>query len=64
MGEIVRRLLERKTILPRPLREYAMRAQVEGPEATVQRWRERGVPESAIELAMKMADRWLKGVLK
>lgn len=33
-------------------------------EETIRRWRERGVPEPAIDLAMKMADRWLKAVTR
>lgn len=34
------------------------------PEEIVRRWRERGVPQEAIDMAIKMADRWLKAVLK
>lgn len=30
----------------------------------VRSWRERGYPEPAVKMAMKMADNWLKGVLK
>lgn len=33
-------------------------------EETIQKWRERGVPEPAISMALKMADRWLKAVTK
>ena len=36
----------------------------ERPEEIIRRWRKRGVPQSAIDMAMKMADRWLKGVMK
>lgn len=34
------------------------------PEAMIQKWREKGVPQSAIEMAMKMADRWLEAVME
>jgi len=37
--------------------------QKDGVEKTVQDWRER-YPESAVKMAMKMADRWLKAVTK
>ena len=31
-------------------------------EEVVQKWREDGVPEEAIALAIKMSDRWLKAI--
>lgn len=33
-------------------------------EETIREWRERGVPEPAVQMAMKMADRWLRAVMK
>lgn len=36
----------------------------ERPENIIQRWRERGVPQEAIDMALKMADKWLEAVLK
>jgi len=36
----------------------------ERPEEIIRRWREKGVPPTAIDMAMKMADRWLKGVIE
>lgn len=39
-------------------------ASQERPEDIIRRWKEKGVPQTAIDMAMKMADRWLKGVLE
>ena len=36
----------------------------ERPEDIIRRWREKKIPQPAIDMAMKMADRWLKGVLE
>ena len=36
----------------------------ERPEDIIRRWREKGVPQPAIDMAMKMAERWLKGVIE
>lgn len=36
----------------------------ERPEDIIRRWREKGVPQPAIEMALKMADRWLEAILK
>ena len=36
----------------------------ERPEDIVRRWREKGIPQPAIDMALKMADRWLEAVLK
>lgn len=36
----------------------------EAPEAIIRRWRERGVPNEAIDMAMKMSDRWLKKMME
>ena len=36
----------------------------EGPEDIVHRWRERGVPQEAIDMALRMADKWLEAVMK
>ena len=36
----------------------------ERPEDIVRRWRERGVPQEAIDMAIKMADKWLNSMLK
>lgn len=36
----------------------------EKPEEIILRWREKGIPQPTIEMAMKMADRWLKGVIE
>lgn len=33
-------------------------------EEIVREWRTRGIPEPAIALALKMADRWLKAVMR
>ena len=34
------------------------------PEEIIRKWREKGVPQKAIDMALKMADRWLEAVLK
>jgi len=36
----------------------------ERPEDIVHRWRERGVPQEAIDMALKMADKWLKSMME
>jgi len=36
----------------------------ERPEDIVRRWRERGAPQEAIDMAIKMADKWLNAMLK
>jgi len=36
----------------------------EAPEAIVQSWRERGVPDEAIDMAIKMSDHWLKKMME
>ena len=53
-GPLRRILRERRRLL----------AQGGGVEDLVREWRERGIPEPAISMALKMADRWLKAVLK
>lgn len=45
-------------------RRKALLAQGERPEEIIRQWREKGVPQAAMEMAMKMADRWLEAVLK
>jgi hypothetical protein len=53
-GPLRRILRERQRLIP---------AQ-ERPEQIIRRWRERGVPQTAIEMALKMADRWLKSMME
>lgn len=50
--------------LRRFLRERRLLSPQERPEDIVHRWRERGVPQEAIDMALKMADKWLEAVLK
>lgn len=50
--------------LRRILRERRQLAQRDDAVEVVRAWRERGYPESAVKMAIKMADRWLKSVTK
>lgn len=34
------------------------------PEDIVHRWREKGVPQEAIDMAINMADKWLKSMME
>jgi len=36
----------------------------ERPEDIVRRWREKGIPQPAIDMALRMADKWLEAVMK
>jgi len=36
----------------------------EMPEDIVRRWREKGIPQEAIDMAIKMADKWLNSMLQ
>jgi len=50
--------------LRRILRERRLLSPQERPEEIIRKWREKGVPQKAIDMALKMADRWLEAVLK
>lgn len=50
--------------LRRILRERRRLISGERAEEMVHEWRSRGVPEPAISMALKMADRWLRAVTK
>jgi len=52
----LRRILRERGVLISP--------QERRPEDIVHRWREKGIPQPAIDMAMKMADKWLKAILK
>lgn len=45
-------------------RSRLLSSQERKPEDIVHRWRERGVPQEAIDMALKMADRWLEAMLE
>ena len=36
----------------------------ERPEDIVRRWREKGIPQPAIDMALKMADKWLTKMME
>jgi len=50
--------------LRRILRERRLLSPQERPEEIIIRWKEKGIPQPAIDMALKMADRWLEAVMK
>ena len=55
---IIERILDGEPLFP------ILGRRVEGPGDVIQRWREAGVPDDAIDMAMKMSDRWLKKMME
>ena len=55
---LIGRILDGERLFP------ILRAEDDKPEDVIQRWRERGVPDEAIDMAMKMSDRWLKKMME
>jgi len=51
----LRRILRERGVLISPQ---------ERPEEIIRKWKEKGVPQQAIDMALKMADRWLEAVMK
>ena len=55
---LIGRILDGEPIFP------ILWAEDDKPEDVIQRWREAGVPDDAIDMAIKMSDNWLKKMME